>query len=195
MCAINLALVVSRALSRALCNGEGVCMKSAMAILLAAACVMAGPLAAKEKYHEVVNAQTEEAFSQLAENVRKEMDAGGRYEFVQPGERPQIEKGLAEMAALFRQSGSVDKMSQTEKVALFNSQEVVNAILTKRDSDRVICENRAPVGSHIPKTSCFTYGQLQESRRGTKQIFDRLAMPQCTAGAGGCGGGPAPPRK
>ncbi|MEO7432413.1 MAG: hypothetical protein ABIR62_10355 [Dokdonella sp.] len=170
-------------------------MKSTMAILLAVACALSGPLAAKEKYREVVNANSEEQFSQISENVRKDMSAGGRYEFVEPAERSKVEKGLADMAAMFRQSGSVDKMTQGDKVALFNTQEVVNAILTKRDSDRVICENRAPVGSHIPKTSCYTYGQLQESRRGTKQVFDRLAAPQCTAGAGGCGGGPAPPRK
>ncbi|MEO7432414.1 MAG: hypothetical protein ABIR62_10360 [Dokdonella sp.] len=156
-------------------------MKSAVAVLIALACVIAGPLWAKEKYHEVVNAQTEEAFSQLAENVRKEMADGGRYEFVKPEERDKVEKGLAGIAALFRQKGSVDKMSEPEKVELFNNQEVVNAILTRRDSERVICENRAPVGSHIPKTSCYTYGQWEEGRRGTNQVIDRLRKVQCTS--------------
>lgn len=154
-------------------------MKSALMVLAAVACVIAGPLAAKDKYHEVVNAQSEEAFSQLAENVRKEMSGGGRYEFVKPDERVKVEKSLIEMASLFRQKKTVDQMSQTEKVELFNSQEVVNSILTVRDSDRVICENRAPVGSHIPKTTCHTYGQEQEARLGTAHEVDNLKKLQC----------------
>ncbi len=134
---------------------------------------------AKEKYHEVVNAQSEEAFAQLSDNVRRDMAAGGRYEFVTPGERATVDKSFGAMTALFRERQSVDKMSEPEKVALFNNQEVVNSILTKRDSDRVICENRVPVGSHIPKTSCHTYGQEEEARRGTNQEIDALKHTPC----------------
>ncbi len=83
------------------------------------------------------------------------------------------------MTALFQNRGSVDKMSEPQKVELFNSQEVVNSILTKRDSDRVICENRIPVGSHIPKTSCHTYGQEQETRLGTDREMVKFQMMQC----------------
>jgi hypothetical protein len=164
----------------------GVCMKTAMAMVLGAACVIAAPFSAnasagtKDNYHEVVNAKTEEAFSQLAESVRRDMAAGGRYEFVKPTERATIDKSFAEMTSLFQQRGSVDKMSEPQKVALFNSQEVVNSILTKRDSDRVICENRVPVGSHIPKTACHTYGQEEEARRGVEQDMVKLKMIQCT---------------
>jgi len=141
--------------------------------------VIAASAGTKDNYHEVVNAKTEEAFSQLAESVRNEMEAGGRYEFVKPAERTSIDKSFSEMASLFRQRGAVDKMSQDEKVILFNSQEVVNAILTKRDSDRVICENRAPVGSHIPKTTCHTYGQEEEARRVANQDMDKAKRAQC----------------
>ena len=164
-------------------------MRTAMAMVFGAACVIASSFSAnvvaasaatKGNYHEVVNAKSEEAFSQLAENVRGEMAAGGRYEFVKPAERATIDKSFAEMAALFRERGSVDKMSEPQKVALFNSQEVVNSILARRDSDRVICENRAPVGSHIPKTTFHTYGQQEEARRGTEMEIDKLKMTPCT---------------
>jgi hypothetical protein len=167
-------------------------MKSAMAMVLGAACVvMASVGGAKENYHEVVSAKTGEAFSQVAENVRHEMEAGGRYEFVNPAERAEIDKNLVAMTALFREKGSVDKMSEPQKVALFNGQEMVNSILTKRDSDRVICENRVPVGSHIPKTTCHTFGQEEEARRGTNQEINALKHTQCMSSSATdrhCGG-------
>jgi hypothetical protein len=175
-------------------------MKTTMAMVLGAACMIASSFSAnviaasagtKDNYHEVVNAKSEEAFSQLAESVRKEMAAGGRYEFVKPAERADIDKNLAAMTALFREKGSVDRMSDPQKVALFNSQEVVNSILTKRDSDRVICENRVPVGSHIPKTTCHTFGQEEEARRGTDQEVSALKHPQCMSASptdNHCGG-------
>lgn len=154
-------------------------MKAAMAVLLTTGCLMAAFVSAKEKYHDVVNAQSEDAFTQIADNVRREMAAGGKYEFVKPDERATIDKNLGEMTTLFRERGTVDKMSEPQKVELFNSQEVVNSILTKRDSDRVICENRMPIGSHIPKTTCHTYGQQEEARRGTNQAMDKLRQSAC----------------
>ena len=132
------------------------------------------PALAKEHYKEPgVKADTKEAFEPIAADVRKEMEGGGRFEYVKPDERKTVDAKLDEMNKLFEKSGSVSAMTQDEKVALFNAQETVNAILTRRDRDRVICKNEAPIGSHIPVTSCHTYGQEVEAREGTqKQMAD-----------------------
>ncbi|MFI4953962.1 MAG: hypothetical protein ACHP7M_12555 [Burkholderiales bacterium] len=139
--------------------------------LLAAALILlaaATSVSAKEKYHEAFkNAATQETFKQTADGIREEMQSGGKFEFTRPDERTTIEKKLADMAGLFEKDGSIEHMQQDTKIRLYNDQESVNAILTKRDSDRVICENRMPVGSHIPKTTCHTYGQAEEARRET----------------------------
>ena len=105
------------------------------------------------------------------------MDTGGKYEFVPPDERTKIDKSFGEMTALFDQYGSVSAMNQDAKVKLFNDQEVVNSILTKRDRDRVICTNQAPVGSHIRQTSCHTYAQEVQAHQETqKQMTDWKVM-------------------
>jgi hypothetical protein len=137
---------------------------------LLAACVAQ---AKESKYREVVNADTQAKFEQIISMVQGEMKTGGRYEFVPADERKTVDAKLTQMQGLFTKSGSIEQMQQDEKIQLFNAQEVVNAILTKRDSDRVICENKAPVGSHIRKTTCHTYGQEEQARRDTgKQIRD-----------------------
>jgi len=156
--------------------------------LLAAAAV--STLCAKENYREKgVKADTHEKFAEVAANVRKEMEEGGRYEYVKPDERKTIDQKLAEMDALFAQSDSVEAMKQDSKIRLYNAQEVVNSILTRRDKDRVICKNQAPVGSHIPVTSCHTYGQEEEARSGTRNQLDEWMRLGCVNA--GCGGSPA----
>jgi hypothetical protein len=145
------------------------------------------PAAAKENYKEGgVKADTKEAFDALSQSVRKDMEPGGRYEYVRPDEQKTIEKKLDEMSALFAQTGTVTGMKEDQKIALFNAQETVNSILTLRDRDRVICKHEAPIGSHIPVTTCHTYGQEIEAREGTKKQLSDWSRAQCVGS--GCGG-------
>jgi len=157
---------------------------------LALACAATG---AKENYHEKsFNADTKEKFQQVSENIRKEMNEGGRYEYVTPKEHKTIEDKLGEVEALFTQYGSIADMKQDQKVQLFNAQETVNSILTHRDRDRVICKNEAPLGSHIPVTSCHTYGQEEDARHETHNQMDEWTRLGCVK-AGCVGAGKAPP--
>ncbi|MEO5560709.1 MAG: hypothetical protein ABIO49_12420 [Dokdonella sp.] len=144
--------------------------------------IAAVSVSAKNNYHEVINAETPDAFEQKAAMVHTEMEAGGRYEFVKPDERKTLDVKFTEMEELLKQNGSVQNMKQNQKVQLFNAQEVINAILTKRDSDRVICENFVPIGSHIPKTKCHTYGQAEEARRETVHTMNAWDHRGCVGG-------------
>lgn len=151
-------------------------MKSSIFLLaaLVAPLAFAGSKGVKEKYQEAVKADTSAQFAEVVAGVRAQMVPGGRYEFVDSVEKATIDGNLASMQELFEENGGlVANMNHEEKVALFNAQEAVNAILTRRDSDRVICEHIKPIGSNIPKTTCHTYGQAEAARRQTiKQMKD-----------------------
>ena len=146
---------------------------------------------AKENYKEQnFNADTKEKFDVVAANVREAMKPGGRYEYVKPAERNTIEQKLSMMDALFKQSPTVAGMSQETKIELFNDQEVVNSILTQRDSERVICTKTAPIGSHIPITTCHTYGQEQDAHKNSEKVKEGWTRTQCgDVIKGSCGGG------
>ena len=60
-------------------------------------------------------------------------------------------------------------MNHDMRIVLFNDQEEVNGILKHNDSNRLVCESRAPIGSNILRTTCHTYGQVQTTARNTKQ--------------------------
>ena len=151
------------------------------AIVAIALCVfVSGPAFAKEHYREgSIKADTKEAFETLAASVRGDMRPGGKYEYIKPSEAKTVEKSLEDMDKLFQQAGSVANMKEEQKIALFNSQETVNSILTLRDRDRVICKKEAPIGSHIAVTTCHTYAQEVEAREGTKKQMDDWSRPLC----------------
>ena len=49
----------------------------------------------------------------------------------------------------------------------------------------MICKKEAPVGSHIPVTTCHTYAQEFEAREGSKKMMDEWSRDPCR---GACGG-------
>jgi hypothetical protein len=165
---------------------------AALAFSAALSTGFAGIAAAKEHYREnSVKADSKDVFEQLADNVRREMVPGGKYEFIKPDEKPKVDKALDDMTKLFDEHDTVAAMTQDQKVALFNAQETVNSILTLRNRDRVICQNKPPLGSHIPQTSCHTYAQEVEARQGAQKMMDDWRRPVCVDKnvAAGCDGG------
>lgn len=121
-----------------------------------------------------VQVDTRAGFEAAAAEVRKQMVPGGRFEFVTREEFAKVNTSLDAIGALFNKYGTVANMDQVVKVALFNDQEVVNSILTRRDDSRLICKPRRAMGTRIPTTDCRTYGDIQRERADTHNYMDKF---------------------
>lgn len=119
----------------------------------------------------VVKADTKENFEAVVAAIHKQMEPGGRWQFINKDERATIDGSFADMGKLYDQYGSVDKMDQAAKVRLLADQSTVNSILTKKDGDRLICQSEMPVGSHLPVKTCKTYAQIQTEQRGAQEML------------------------
>src|ERR1700742_2553482 len=84
--------------------------------------------------------QTAETFDVQIDQVHKDMEKGGRFEYITEDDRKVVEDGLKFMRDLIEQNGTVAAMKEDDRIRLFNRQERVNALLTKNDSQRIICE-------------------------------------------------------
>ena len=120
-------------------------------------------------------------FDAFAASLRGEMDPPGRFQWVTDEERTRVLKALDEMGRILEGHETVAELRETDKVALLNAQEVANAILTKRDKDRVICERRVIVGSHFPQSVCETYGEKMtrtaEARKRVREMEQVILPP------------------
>jgi len=162
-----------------------------MAMALAIAATLQVEIAQASKTETILKADNAAEFSLVTANVQKEMLPGGRFEFVETSERGIVNTRLADMQALFDKRGFVAQMDMQTKIQLFNDQEAVNAILTRRDNDRLICKHEASLGTHIQRTTCQTYGEEERQRRqdvdymgALKQTPDRYTdhCPGCPPG-------------
>ncbi len=131
-------------------------------------------LQAKQATPPSVKADTKEQFAQVADRVRDQMQSGGRFEFLTADERASVTRNLGDMQNLFDRFGTVDAMDAASKIQLYNEQSEVNAILTRRDGDREICEQAPPTGTLIPKTTCRKYSDIERNRRDTVKMKDDM---------------------
>ncbi|HET7925506.1 MAG TPA: hypothetical protein VFL30_11445 [Rhodanobacteraceae bacterium] len=128
-----------------------------MKTLIAAAVLtigLSGAAGAHDQYGEKpLDANTAQTFQTSASNVRSEMRPGGRYGFVSSAERARIDAALSDIDKVYAEGGLE---GQDAKVRVFNDQELVNAILERRD-ERTICSNSVATGSLVRVTKCATY--------------------------------------
>ena len=144
----------------------------ACAFLLSASFAVAGGAPVEKP----VRADSADKLQVVVENIRNEMKPGGRYEFIKPGDRSAVETDLDGMAKLLAKAGTVAAMNRDDQMRLFNLQEHVNGVLTQSDSNRLVCERHAPVGTNIPQTSCKTVGEIERSRQDTHGYLDRKLL-------------------
>ena len=148
-----------------------------MIVLMCAQAICAAASMASDKVNEKpVVADTPEKFAQTAEQIRAQMGTGGRYEFINPGDKGKVETDLNSIGAMLQKSGGVATMSQEDKVRLFNTQEHLNGLLTHSDSNRLVCERRAPVGTNIPLNTCKTVGEIEKNRRDSQKYMQDHAQ-------------------
>jgi hypothetical protein len=149
-------------------------MKHAIAALAFGAALVASSAFAKDqKVDPAINASTADAFKTVSAWVRTQMDEGGRYQETKPAERARVNDRLDDMAKVFEEKDDVEKMNEQQRMRLFNDQEEVNAILTKRDGQRLVCKDEIPIGSHIPTRVCRTMDEIRFANKAKDDTMRR----------------------
>jgi len=128
-------------------------------------------------------AATKQDFIDQADAIRQEMNTGGRYEFVTATERQIVTEILDEITTIMGKHKSANGLNERELATILNDQEQANAILTRRDGERLVCANEARTGTHITTVNCQRYAELQAAHRATEQYMRSGVM-----GATQCGG-------
>lgn len=137
---------------------------------VAAQCAMAA------KTEPPIQAKSKADFEKAVAQVRAEMAPNGRYATLTDGERKKVDDGIGNMSQLFDKTPNVDNMSDTDKRAMFNTQEVVNAALLKRDGDRLVCTKETRSGSHFPTTTCRSVREIERDRRNGQDWYQNTTM-------------------
>ena len=147
-------------------------------LLLVGALLLASPVfaATSQVVEKPLVGQSLDSFNAKAAKIREQMRPGGVYDHITSKDKGRVEERLEQIQKLLSAHSSEGDLRREDKVALLNAQEEVNGILRHNDNNRLVCEHVAPVGSHVPKTTCRTYGEILEQQRADQKFLQDRAM-------------------
>lgn len=121
----------------------------------------------------VIKATTLEAFDKDVVELRKSIEEG-RFSVISRAEKSSVEKDLDEIRSLLESKGSVDGLSEVERIRVINAQERANATLLKNDGDRLVCEFRRGTGSKRKERFCSTVLQIKQQQEAGRREMESM---------------------
>ena len=85
------------------------------------------------------NISTAQDFAQQATTVRSGLQPGGEYASLSARNRDRVMRNIDFMSALMQRRGSIQAMSGSERVQMFNAQSQTNRLLSGDSSNSVTC--------------------------------------------------------
>lgn len=122
----------------------------------------------------VTAVNTKSDFEAVQAAVNQQMQPGGRFASVDSAGREAVSGRFQDMASLFDQYGSFDKMGPDARTRVDGDQNAINAVLAAHDGNRLICHDEMPVGSHLPKRVCRTLSEIQNGQQNANQLMRRM---------------------
>jgi hypothetical protein len=124
---------------------------------------------------EVMQLDLEGGFAAQHEAIVEDLHDGKTYAEITPDDRREVREALERISSTLEESGSLANLSEEEKVAVFNDQELVNTILTQAAEDsRVVCVRRKRVGSHRTSNECTTVAERERARERSQDTLRSL---------------------
>ena len=148
-----------------------------LALTLAAA-----PLALAKNPEPASVAVDNGGFAEQRAVIEKDLADGKTYIEIPPADRAKVRESLDRISGLLEGGKSPEALTADQKVHLYNTQEVINTLLTQAGADsRTVCSREAPTGSQRKVTTCITVAErtrrrerdqenLAKSRRGLAPV-------------------------
>lgn len=114
------------------------------------------------------------AYIEQRDRILADLRGGEVYSEIKLQDRDSVHSALKRIDSRLGADG-VGRLSEADKLAVFNDQELVNSILTKaKDDSRLICRRERPMGSNRPQNICITVAQRREARENGVDMMRSL---------------------
>ena len=129
-------------------------------------------------------------FSAQKQRLIRSLDSKEYFE-ISDENRQKVVDALDRMERHLTGITSVEQLEEPQRIAVFNDQELVNALLTgAREDSRLVCKREKKVGSNMPTTSCMTVAQRREAQETAQRgLRNEMKVRLCLGGGNGVPGG------
>ncbi len=116
-----------------------------------------------------LSAASADEFRQQAQTLRTSMQPGGQHANVTPANQERIGKQLDVLQKLYDDRAEGKKFRKADEVKLVNASEEINAILSGREDDRLVCEQVRTLGSNRTTKVCMTVAERRARQEEAKK--------------------------
>lgn len=121
---------------------------------------------------DAAGAPAGEAAALLAEvQTAVQMARKGDYGPLQKSQLRQLQQAEDEIEDLLAGRTQLEELSEQGRVALYNAQQTITAILRSDDKDRKICKREAVVGSRLSRNVCLTVAEREARAKAAKDAM------------------------
>ena len=96
----------------------------------------------------------------LQKNLKKKA-----YSHLEDSDRERIAVSQSRLRAILADVDAIEKLSEADRLELWNEHARVLAILEAREDQRLVCERVFKTGTHVAKTECMTVAERDRIRQ------------------------------
>lgn len=122
----------------------------------------------------VTQVRVGEDFPAQRAQILQALDDGKTYSEISSDDRRKVEAALARISAALDGAGGANELGESQKVEVFNDQELVNNILTRAgDDSRLVCKRVKKTGSHMTSNQCMTVAARKRAMEHAQEELRR----------------------
>jgi hypothetical protein len=113
-------------------------------------------------------------YTEQRQHIVDDLQKGDVYSEIKAEDQARVLAALARIDAKLI-NGERANLSEADKLAVFNDQELVNTVLTQaREDSRLICKRERVVGSNMPQRVCITVAERRRARENSTDALRSL---------------------
>ena len=125
------------------------------------------------------------AFLEYQRDVRADVRKGSKYKHVDNASKAELMRAQDELFAILEGKRSIEELSDEDRLAVYNAQTKVAAVLNDAELDRPMCKREKRLGSNMAQTVCTTKREREDKAKHGQDLM-RYGR-NCAPGAETCG--------
>lgn len=111
-------------------------------------------------------------FAEQRRALEREIATSERYRGIMAADRRSVVEALDRMERNLSGISSISQLNTTQRMNVFNDQELINTLLTQAAADsRLVCTKETPVGTRLAKRVCKTVGERRIEREAAREVL------------------------
>ena len=121
-------------------------------------------------------------FLDYQRDLRGDMQGNSKFKHVDESSKRRLFAAQDTLFSVLKDKHSIDELDDDQRIAVYNAQAEITAVLTDAELDRPMCKREKPIGSNMMKTICITKRDRQEMQE--RQKSHNLRTRACDNGEG-----------